>query len=63
MLLSATILGQTPSALGTTLALLITFLGIGLVVNVLVVYIVGQVLVERRQNRERRETFRENSTA
>ncbi len=49
----ATILGQTPSSLGTTLALLITFLGIGLVVNVLVVYIVGQVLVERKQNQER----------
>ncbi|MGO9903430.1 MAG: hypothetical protein ACLP0J_27960 [Solirubrobacteraceae bacterium] len=53
----ATILGQAPSALGTTLALLITFLGIGLVVNVLVVYIVGQVLVERKQNQERRQDF------
>jgi hypothetical protein len=51
----ATILGQTPSSLGMTLALLIIFLGIGLVVNVLVVYIVGQVLVERKQNHERRK--------
>ncbi len=53
----ATILGQGPSSLGTTLALLITFLGIGLVVNVLVIYIVGQVAVERKQNQERRENF------
>jgi hypothetical protein len=40
------------SALGQTLALLATFLGIGVLVNLLVVYIVGQVLAERRQNRE-----------
>ncbi|MGO9750664.1 MAG: hypothetical protein ACLP8S_09580 [Solirubrobacteraceae bacterium] len=57
MQVSATILGQTPSSLGTTLALLITFLGIGLVVNVLVIYIVGQVMVERKQNQERRQSF------
>jgi hypothetical protein len=43
------------SAIGFTLALLATFLGIGLVVNAIVVYIVGQVLAERRANRERRE--------
>jgi hypothetical protein len=42
------------AALGQTLALLVTFLGIGVIVNVLVVYIVAQVLAERRQNRERR---------
>jgi hypothetical protein len=42
-------------ALGMTLALLATFLGIGVVVNLLVVYIVGQVMAERRQNQERRE--------
>ncbi|HEY6396271.1 MAG TPA: hypothetical protein VIX82_02340 [Solirubrobacteraceae bacterium] len=42
------------AALGQTLALLVTFLGIGVIVNVLVVYIVAQVLAERRQNQERR---------
>ena len=45
-------------ALGQTLALLATFGGVGLVVNLLIVYIVAQVLAERRQNREYRE-FRE----
>ena len=45
-------------ALGTTLALLVTFLGVGVVVNVLVVYILAQVMAERRENRELRE-FRE----
>lgn len=40
-------------ALGQTLALLATFLGIGVIVNVLIVYIVGQVLGEHRQNQER----------
>ncbi len=48
-------LGQSPSAFGQTLALLITFLGIGLIANVLIVYVVGQVLAERRQNRERQQ--------
>jgi hypothetical protein len=57
MLSAATILGQGPSALGTTIALLITFLGIGVVVNALIVYIVGQVLVERKQNRERMREY------
>jgi phage shock protein PspC (stress-responsive transcriptional regulator) len=37
---------------GQTLALLITFLGIGVVANLLIVYIVAQVLAERKQNRE-----------
>jgi hypothetical protein len=41
------------NALGYTLALLATFLGIGVLVNVLVVYIVAQVLAERKQNQER----------
>jgi hypothetical protein len=40
-------------ALGTTLALLATFVGIGVVVNVLIVYVVAQVLAERKQNQER----------
>ena len=39
-------------ALGQTLALLVTFLGIGVFVNVLIVYIVAQVLAERKQNQE-----------
>jgi phage shock protein PspC (stress-responsive transcriptional regulator) len=39
-------------ALGQTLALLVTFLGIGVVVNVLIVYIVAQVMAERKQNQE-----------
>jgi phage shock protein PspC (stress-responsive transcriptional regulator) len=43
------------SALGQTLALLATFIGIGILVNLLIVYIVAQVLVERRQNPERQQ--------
>jgi hypothetical protein len=39
-------------ATGQTLALLLTFLGIGVLVNVLVIYIVFQVLAERKENRE-----------
>lgn len=41
------------AATGNTLALLITFVGIGVIVNVLIVYIVFQVIAEHRQNRER----------
>jgi hypothetical protein len=41
------------SALGFTLALLATFLGIGVLVNALIVYVVAQVLAERKQNHER----------
>ena len=48
MLLSA-------DALGQTLALLATFLGIGVLVNVLIVYVVGQLLAERKQNQERQQ--------
>ena len=40
-------------ALGYTLALLATFLGIGVLANVLILYIVGQVLAEHKQNQER----------
>jgi phage shock protein PspC (stress-responsive transcriptional regulator) len=43
------------AALSQTIALLITFLGVGLVVNVLVVYIIAESLAERRQNQERRD--------
>lgn len=46
-------LGESPNSFGQTLALLITFLGIGVVVNGIVIYIVAQVIVERRQNQER----------
>lgn len=58
MLEIATILGQTKSALGQTLALLITFLGIGVIANVLIVYTVAQVLAERRQNQDRQRRMR-----
>ncbi len=43
-------------ALGQTLALLVTFIGIGIVANVLIVFVVAQVFAERKQNRERGET-------
>ena len=49
----AGILGQRPSAGGQTIALLITFLGIGLIANLIIIYAVAQVLAERRQNQER----------
>jgi phage shock protein PspC (stress-responsive transcriptional regulator) len=55
MLLTASFLGQTPSSLGTTIALLLTFLGIGVIVNVLIVYVVAQVMAERKENKERLE--------
>jgi hypothetical protein len=42
-------------ALGMTLALLATFLGIGVVANLLIVFIVGQVFAERKQNQEPHE--------
>jgi hypothetical protein len=42
-------------AFGQTFALLVTFVGIGILVNLLIVYIIGQVMVEHRQNKERRE--------
>ena len=41
------------NAFSQTFALLVTFIGIGVFVNVLVVYIVAQVLAERKQNQER----------
>ena len=39
-------------ATGQTLALIVTFIGIGVLVNVLIVYIIAQVWAEHRQNRE-----------
>ena len=41
------------SSLGVTLGLLVTFLGVGVVVNGLIAYIVVQALGERRENRRR----------
>ncbi|MFL5865370.1 MAG: hypothetical protein ACJ780_32150 [Solirubrobacteraceae bacterium] len=46
-------LGHSISSFGEDLALLITFIGIGIVANILIVYAVAQVLAERRQNQER----------
>ena len=44
------------AALSQTIALVVTFfVAIGVIVNLLVVYIVGGVLAERRENQERRE--------
>jgi F0F1-type ATP synthase assembly protein I len=50
-------LGSSPDSFGQTLALLITFLGIGVIANVLIVYVVAQVLAERKQNQERMDSF------
>jgi Na+-driven multidrug efflux pump len=41
------------AATGQTFALLATFIGIGILVNVLIIYIIAQVLGERKQNQER----------
>jgi hypothetical protein len=49
MLISADSLGQT-------LALLATFLGIGVIANLLIAYVVGQVLGERKQNQDSRHS-------
>jgi hypothetical protein len=53
-------LGHSISSGGEDLALLITFIGIGIVANLLIVYAVGVVLAERRQNQERAERFRQS---
>jgi hypothetical protein len=53
-------LGSSPDSFGQTLALLITFLGIGVVANVLIVYVVASVLAERKQNQERVEAFQQS---
>jgi hypothetical protein len=39
-------------ALGQTLALLATFGGIGILVNLLILYVIGQVFAEHKQNQE-----------
>jgi hypothetical protein len=63
-LLTASILGlgDKPSSFGMTLALALTFLGIGVIANLLIIYTVGQVLAERRQNQERQQRLRQSST-
>ena len=53
-------LGHSISSGGEDLALPITFIGIGVVANLLIVYAVGVVLAERRQNQERAERFRQS---
>jgi hypothetical protein len=60
MMIAASILGlgDKPSSFGQTLALLITFLGIGVIANLLIVYTVAQVLAERKQNKEREQQVR-----
>ena len=45
-------------SLGFSLALIATFIGIGVIVNVLVIYVVFQAWGERKRNRERQESFR-----
>jgi hypothetical protein len=52
-------LGHSTSSSGESLALLITFIGIGVVANLLIVYAVAQVLAERRQNQERAGRYRD----
>jgi flagellar motor component MotA len=55
MLAIAGFLGQTPSSLGQTIALALTFLGIGVIANVLIVYVIAQVMAERKENKELRQ--------
>ena len=40
------------TAVGQTLALIATFGGIGVIVNLLIFYIIAQVLGERKENQE-----------
>jgi hypothetical protein len=46
------------TATGQTLALLVTFVGIGVFVGVLITYIAFQVMAERRQDQERQQSYR-----
>jgi hypothetical protein len=46
------VLVSATDSLGQTLALLATFLGIGVLVNLLIFYVIGQVLAERKENQE-----------
>ncbi|MGA2015232.1 MAG: hypothetical protein ABSH51_32540 [Solirubrobacteraceae bacterium] len=56
-------LGHSTSSFGETLALAITFLGIGVVANILIVYAVIQAMAERRQNQERQARYNETGRA
>jgi energy-converting hydrogenase Eha subunit E len=55
-------LGHSTSSFGETLALLITFLGIGVIANLLIVYTVLQVMAEKRENQERVERLQQSRT-
>jgi energy-converting hydrogenase Eha subunit E len=59
MLLAADLLGlgHSTSSFGETLALALTFLGVGVIANVLIIYAVVQVMAEHRQNRERMDAY------
>jgi len=48
----------TSEALGKTIGLIATFGGIGVLANVIIVYIAVQVRGERRQNREYQQSRR-----
>lgn len=51
-------LGESPSAFGVTLALvLIFFVIVGGLAQALIAYAVGQVMVERRQNLKRQREY------
>ena len=51
-------LGESVSSFGQTLALILTFFVVmGGVANVLIGYVVGQVMVERKQNIARRRAY------
>jgi hypothetical protein len=47
-------LALADQAFAQTFALLVTFLGIGVIVNVLIVYVVAQVWGEHQRNQQRR---------
>lgn len=44
-------------AFAQTFALLATFIGIGIFANVLIIYIIGQVWSEHKQNQERQRSL------
>jgi hypothetical protein len=46
------------AAFSKTFGLLVTFIGIGLIVNVVLAYIAVQIMGERRQNKEHAATRR-----
>jgi hypothetical protein len=46
------LISASSQALGQTLALIATFGGIGVIVNLLILYVVAQVFAEHKQNQE-----------